>query len=231
MKSLFIVGNWKSNKGIAEAHDWLRQFNAKCQMPNAKWKDLAIVLCVPYTLLNFLHDQIKQLNLPIVLGAQDVSPFGDGAYTGAVSARQVKEFADWVIIGHSERRKYFGETDEVLAQKVAQAKTAGLNIIYCVSDENTVIPDGVDAVAYEPVWAIGTGKAETPEHANAVIAGVKAKTQIRSVIYGGSVTPDNVASFLAQPAIDGVLPGGASLDAGIFAALILASQGQALQTL
>jgi len=125
-----------------------------------------------------------------------------------------------VIIGHSERRKNFGETDDILAKKVQQAKSAGLKIIYCVPDGNTDVPQGVDVVAYEPVWAIGTGESDTPEHANTVVADIKATSQVHTVLYGGSVTPDNVASFVAQPDIDGALPGGASLNAGTFAALI-----------
>lgn len=230
MKSLLIAGNWKSNKGIAEAEEWLRQFNAKWQMTNSKWEDETVVLCVPFTLLQPMKEEIERLRLPIALGAQDVSPFGEGAYTGAVNGKQIKELAEWVIIGHSERRKYFGETDPVLAQKVTQAKTAGLQMLYCVSDEYTVIPDGVGAVAYEPAGAIGTGKAETPDQANTVIARIKAALDSRNqsspdsgnlrVMYGGSVTPDNAASFLAQPAIDGVLVGGASLDAHAFVLLL-----------
>ena len=227
MKSYLIAGNWKSNKTTNEAMEWLQKLSAISLGTRDSGQELSaknntFVLCAPYTLLFFMKQEIDRLQLPIALGTQDVSPFGDGAYTGAVSARQVKEFADWVIIGHSERRKYFGETDAILVQKVAKAKEAGLRVVYCVPDETTVVPWSVDVVAYEPVWAIGTGKAETPEHANAVIAAIKAKTQIAMVIYGGSVTPDNVASFLAQSAIDGVLPGGASLDAEKFAALLQA---------
>ena len=213
MKKLLIVGNWKSNKGIAEAHDWLE----KCKV---KWESATVVLCVPFTLLYPLKQEIDRLQIPLALGAQDVSPFPDGAYTGEVSARQIKEFADWVIIGHSERRKYFSETDEILIQKVDQAKSAGLHIIYCVPDKETTIPSGVDTVAYEPVWAIGTGKSDTPENAGEVIREIKVKSNITVVIYGGSVTQENVASFVSQEAIDGVLPGGASLDPEKFANLI-----------
>jgi triosephosphate isomerase len=205
MKPPLIVGNWKSNKTVVEAETWRGKFE------NVQKN---VVLCVGYTLLGVMKGG------PYELGAQDVSPFGAGAYTGEVSAAQVKEFADWVIIGHSERRKYFGETDELLAKKVLMAKEAGLKIIYCVQDEKTIVPTGVDVVAYEPVWAIGTGKSDTPENANSVITTIKAKSQVATVIYGGSVTPVNVASFTAQPAIDGVLPGGASLDPETFAALI-----------
>jgi len=224
VKPLLIAGNWKSNKTTVEATQWLRTF--QLAIPNVSKESTTIVLCAPYTVLGSIKWQIGASHLPIVLGAQDVSPYPDGAYTGEVSARIVKDVADWVIIGHSERRKNFGETDEMLAQKVIQAKTAGLKIIFCVPDAQTVVPEGVDAVGYEPVWAIGTGKSDTPENANDVIATIKAKSQVRTVIYGGSVTPENVASFVAQPAIDGVLPGGASLDAEKFARLCLAAVGK-----
>lgn len=219
MKRLFIAGNWKSNKTQSEAELWLNNFNAT-------WKDMTVVLCVPFTLLGTVKQEIEVKKLPILLGAQNVSPFPDGAYTGEVSARMVKELADWVIIGHSERRKNFNETDEILAKKVEQAKLAGLKIIYCVPDDATVVPLHVDVVAYEPVWAIGTGKTDTPENANSVIATIKAKSQVSTVIYGGSVTADNVASFVREPGIDGVLPGGVSLDAEKFMNLILAASAK-----
>lgn len=220
MGTILIAGNWKSNKTVQEAIAWLLEWNAKCQMGNAKWENATVVLCVPFTLLYLLKQEIDRLKLHITLGAQNVSPFPDGAYTGEVSARQVKELADWVIIGHSERRRYFGETDETLSQKVIQAKLAGLSIIYCVPDDVTVVPEGVDAVAYEPVWAIGTGKSDTPQNANQVIQSIKTKTHASCVIYGGSVTSENVASFIAESTIDGVLPGGASMDSEKFANLI-----------
>lgn len=208
MKNILIVGNWKSNKTQEEAKDWLTKFHAT---------QTNIVLCVPFTLLSVMKGG------PFMLGAQDVSPFGEGAYTGEVSARGIKEFADWVIIGHSERRKYFSETDELLAKKVEQAKSVGLKIIYCVPDDKTPVPSGVDVVAYEPVWAIGTGKSDTPENANEVITHIKANSQGALVIYGGSVTAENVASFISQSSIDGVLPGGASLDPEKFSNLIMAA--------
>ncbi len=216
MKHLFIAGNWKSNKTSGDASAWLEKFSAT-------WENATVVLCASFTILGPLQWQMKQKGLSIELAAQDVSPFGEGAYTGEVSGRQVKEYANWVLIGHSERRKHFGETDEVLAKKVEQAKLTGLKIIYCVQDANIAVPAGVDVVAYEPYFAIGTGQSDTPENANAVIAGIKAKTQVSTVIYGGSVTHENVASFISQESIDGVLPGGASLDPEKFAKLIEAA--------
>lgn len=222
MKKVLIAGNWKSNKGITEAQDWLRQF--KLQTSNLKLETTRVVLFAPYTLLYALKQEIDHLHLPIELGAQDVSSYPDGAYTGAVNARQIKELADWVLVGHSERRQYFGETDEILEKKANQAKKLSLKVIYCVPDDKTAIPIGVDVVAYEPVWAIGTGKSDTPENANTAISTIKAKTQVMTV-YGGSVTDQNVVSFLSQDAIDGVLPGGASLDPMKFGNLIKNAAG------
>lgn len=217
MKPLVIAGNWKSNKTTADALRWLQDFkNHMESIPTY----ITVVLCVPFTLLYTVKEAIHEYSLPLVLGAQNVSPFPDGAQTGEESARMVRDLAEWVIIGHSERRKNFGETDEILRQKVEQAKNVGLKIIYCVPNDSTVIPKNVDVVAYEPVWAIGTGKSDTPENANAVITNIKANSQVPTVIYGGSVTAANVASFVSQPSIDGVLPGGASLDPEAFADLI-----------
>jgi len=210
MKKLFIAGNWKSNKTIAEARDWLNAFHVEAT-------GITVVVCVPYTSLSGMASSLFEL------GAQNVSAFGEGAYTGEVTARQVKELARWVIIGHSERRKNFGETDEILTNKVKRAHEAGLQIIYCVPDENTLVPDGTEVVAYEPTWAIGTGKTDSPENANEVARNIKKKPAVQTVIYGGSVTPDNVKSFVSMDAIDGVLPGGASLDPQKFAQLIHAA--------
>ncbi len=220
MKSLFIAGNWKSNKTAHEAIEWVslfhREFAGK-QFPTG----LTAVICAPFTALASLNDALKNTKLPLGLGAQDVSAYDDGAYTGEVSARQVGEFAQWVIIGHSERRHHQRETDDELAQKVGKAKAADLHVIYCVPDAQTVVPAGVDVVAYEPVWAIGTGKADTPDNANGVCGQIQASTHAPLVIYGGSVTDQNVVSFVSMPHIDGVLPGAASLDARTFFRLLM----------
>lgn len=217
MKPLLIAGNWKSNKTVHEAMAWIEEFR---DLSVEIRENKTVIICPPFTALAPMKQEIEKLSLPITLGAQDVSPFPLGSYTGEVAASQLKELAEWVIIGHSERRKYLGETDALLARKAHEARDAGLKIIFCVPDEKTPVPDGVDAVAYEPVWAIGTGKAEDPKAANSIIEAIKRKFSIPIGIYGGSVTPENVATFVSQPAIDGVLPGGASLKADIFASLI-----------
>lgn len=209
MNSSFIVANWKSNKTLFEAEEWIKKFNANGEN---------IVICVPFTLLSAFNQP------PLNLGAQDVSMFDQGAYTGEVSAVQIKEFADWVIIGHSERRNYFNETDDMLQKKVEQAKKVGLKIIYCVPDATTFIPSGLDVVAYEPIWAIGTGESDTPENAETICGQIKQKSGTAQVIYGGSVTNENVASFVTQPHIDGVLVGSVSLEPRKFAALVANAQ-------
>lgn len=217
MKNIFIAGNWKSNKTIIESKEWLSKFVIQ------PTQNLTVVVLAPYTDLSPLSVEMKRNNMPFKLGAQNISKFDEGAYTGEVTGSMIKEVADWVIIGHSERRKYFGETDADLATKVEKAHAAGLKIIFCVPDDKTPIPVSCEVVGYEPVWAIGTGKTDSPQNANAVVASIKQKTGAAIVIYGGSVTADNVASFVATPSIDGVLPGGASLDPEKFSNLIHAA--------
>jgi triosephosphate isomerase (TIM) len=217
MKSIFIAGNWKSNKTFTEAKDWLDRFTVE------SLQNITLVVLAPYTDLFPFREEMKRKNSSFLLGAQNISKFGEGAFTGEVTGKMIKEAADWVIIGHSERRKYFGETDEDLSVKVEKAHAAGLKVIFCVPDDKTPVPASSDVVAYEPVWAIGTGKTDSPENANAVVAAIKSKTGAKTVIYGGSVTAENVASFIATPAIDGVLPGGASLDPVKFSSLIRAA--------
>ena len=215
MKHFFIAGNWKSYKLCDDAKAWFETFTTLVKSSAVPYDSVTAVLCPPYTLLSYAHKEIKTNALPILLGGQDVSPFGEGAYTGEISAKQLAEFAQWCIIGHSERRKNIGETDPLLIQKVSQAKAAGLKVIYCVQDESVFVPDGIDVIAYEPPWAISAvsgGIAQNPESANRVCEKIVAKHPEVPVIYGGSTTPDNVLAFVGQPAISGVLPGGASMD-------------------
>jgi triosephosphate isomerase (TIM) len=232
MKKLLLVGNWKSNKDVTESVTWLSSFFPKLQAVRGTMGESMVVVCAPFsdlypmkkTLDDYCVDP-SHANLPFMLGAQDVSPFVEGAYTGEVSARMLKELVDWVIIGHSERRKFLHENDEELFKEVIQAKSAGLRVLYCVPNLETAVPPGVDAIGYEPVWAIGTGKADTPENANQTLTNIKSKTGVSVVLYGGSVTADNVATYAAQPAIDGVLVGGASLDPDKFLTLVTKAIG------
>lgn len=221
MKQLIIAGNWKSNKTIAEAGMWMKAFAPHILSAKDTIKETIPLVCAPFLDLSVMNSIKKELALPVEIGAQDVSPFPEGAYTGEVSARMLKETCSWVIIGHSERRKLLGEKEDELFLETKQAKAAGLKVIYCVSDELMAIPPDVDVIGYEPTWAIGTGKTDTPENANKTVQKFKDKTGIHLAVYGGSITADNVAEFVKQPAIDGVLVGGASLDPEKFFTLIV----------
>ncbi len=217
MNNLFIVANWKSNKTLDEAKKWFDELDIS--QINLDGKE--IIICPPFTLLSFLKEEIDKRNLPINLGAQDVSGFGSGSYTGEVSVEELREFTQYVIIGHSERRKNFHEDDSLLAQKVSMSLSSNLTPIFCVSSPDMFIPQGVSLVAYEPLSAIGTGNADNPENADEVAAQIKKNNkQMTTVLYGGSVTPENVKSFTEMENIDGVLVGGASLDASSFSEIV-----------
>lgn len=227
MKKLFLVANWKSNKTSLEAKKWLTQVQrSKIKDPansagRQRSKEKEVIICPPFTLLSEMKALIEKKKLPIKLGAQNISPFGAGAYTGEIHAEQIKEFADYVIIGHSERRNNFGETDDMLSKKVKQAMAVGLTPIFCIQNETTPVPGGVNLAAYEPPTAIGTGNPDTPENAERVARAVKEKyPYIDYILYGGSVTQDNIRGFVEMENINGVLVGGVSLDALKFTALI-----------
>ncbi|MDO8657906.1 MAG: triose-phosphate isomerase family protein [Candidatus Levybacteria bacterium] len=208
MKELFIVANWKSNKNLIQAKDWVERFtNYDLRFTN---KD--VVICPSFVHLSVLKSYISDYKSNIKLGAQDISPFDNGAYTGEVCGSQIKEFADYVIIGHSERRKYFKEDEEILRKKVAMAISANLLPIFCVENPKMFIPEGVKIVAYEPIEAIGTGNPDTPENAEKTASEIKSNLNGIPVLYGGSITSENVKSFTQMQGIDGVLVGGASLD-------------------
>lgn len=208
----YIVANWKSNKTADEVEEWFDKIRVEFgKINSAKLNSLKIIICPPYVYLPLVKKLTIDFSLPFELGAQDVSPFGMGAYTGEVCAKMLTDFAKYVIVGHSERRNYFHEDDKFLGEKVKQINSMGLEAIFCIQDAETIVPEGVTIAAYEPVWAIGSGKADTPENAKQVISFVKQKSHVDNVLYGGSVTPENIKSYLAIGQIDGVLIGGASL--------------------
>ena len=223
MKKLFIVGNWKSYKTKSEAIEWFTQFT-NTSLVLADTENKIIILCPPFPLLATLEDliakSINNTNLNLKLGCQNVSSFEEGAYTGEVSAKLLSGFCKYVIIGHSERRTNFKETDDQLRRKVELTKRFNMTPIFCIQGKETIIPDGVDVVAYEPVSAIGTGKPDDPIDAEEVAGYVKEKYKVSVVLYGGSVNENDVTSFTNQPHIDGVLVGGASRDAISFTKII-----------
>lgn len=226
------------NKTVAEA----RELVAKIGAPLSAIQNVEKVICPPFTSLMALSEALNGTG--IGLGAQDLHWEEKGAFTGQVAANMVKEFCNYVIIGHSERRTYFGETDETVNKKVHAALKAGLTPIVCVGEtleqyESGLTSEvvrrqingglaGIDSttaaklvVAYEPVWAIGTGKASSKENAQDVhgkvvrpaLAGLFGESNAEAIriLYGGSVTAANAAEFFSQPDIDGALVGGASL--------------------
>jgi triosephosphate isomerase len=240
-----IAGNWKMFKTVAEAEEYLQAL-----LPRVSSATADIAVCTPFTALQASLDATRGSRIEVY--AQNMHEADSGAFTGEVSAPMLTELGvHGVVLGHSERRRHFNETDRVLQQKVAAALDAGLKPILCVGETeeerergdterklrqqvqealNGLDPERVAAVtiAYEPIWAIGTGKVATPEQAQEAIAFVRALVGDRSqeaaervrVLYGGSVKPDNAAELLALPDVDGALVGGASLDAGPFAAIV-----------
>lgn len=217
MKKALVVANWKSNKTELEARNWL---SAMSSLKDQDLSNKEIIVCPSFIHLSAMKTFIAEQKLPIKLGAQDISPFDEGSYTGEVNGKQIKEFAEFAIIGHSERRKNFFEKDEILFKKAELARQYGLIPIFCMQNKTAKVPKNIEIVAYDPTFAIGTGNPDTPENADDVAAYFKANFQVSGVLYGGSVTAANVNSFTQKPNIDGILVGKASLDAQEFYKLI-----------
>jgi triosephosphate isomerase (TIM) len=245
----FIAGNWKMHKTVAEAEQYIQALLPKV----AAVDGVEIVVCPPFLALQALVDSARGSQVGIY--AQTMHQADQGAFTGEVSAPMLSEIdVHGVILGHSERRQYYNETDKALQLKVPKALDAGLTPILCVGETEEErergeterklryqVQEGLEkvaperlpdvVVAYEPVWAIGTGLTATPEQAQEAIGFVRALVanfdkeaaqQVR-ILYGGSVKPDNAAELLALPDVDGALVGGASLEAESFAAIVAAA--------
>lgn len=244
-----VAGNWKMNKTVAEAKSWLARFLESYQ-PSPR---VEVQVYPSFTALHTMA--LLASDRSIKVGGQNIHEEERGAYTGEISAVQLREAgAEVVLIGHSERRLHAGETDAMLARKLTAAIHAGLQPVLCVGEnredrqaqrhEDVVglqIERGLAGwepsagipliIAYEPVWAIGTGMTATPQDAGAMHAHIRRRLEKLPVhipevriLYGGSVTPDNVAELFATPGIDGVLVGGASLDALGFLEIVRAAQ-------
>ncbi|OGE30947.1 hypothetical protein A2631_04680 [Candidatus Daviesbacteria bacterium RIFCSPHIGHO2_01_FULL_44_29] len=217
MKKIWIIANWKSNKNITEALTWISEVGPHLR-PR---EDIQIVVCPGFTELEEVHKSVLTGNFPIMVGSQDLSPFPPGAYTGEESAQELVGLVQLAILGHSERRLNFAETDEMIAQKVKQADKAGITPLVCVQSTQTPVPDGCRLVAFEPIEAIGSGQPDTPKDAEEVATSLKERYgPDLTVLYGGSVESRNVGSFIKQPDISGVLIGGASLDAREFVKIV-----------
>jgi triosephosphate isomerase len=245
-----IAGNWKMHKTETQAEDYIQALLPRVSSVSG----IDIAICVPFTDLRAMVDSARGSRVAVY--AQNMHHEPQGAYTGEISAPMLSELdVAGVVLGHSERRQLFGETDKTLALKTPAALAAGLLPILCVGEseqerdgdeterklrhqvgENlTAVPDEQLAevvIAYEPIWAIGSGRVATPEQAQEAIAFIRALVAGRSpaaaeqirILYGGSVKPDNAAELLALPDVDGALVGGASLDADAFAQIAAAAQ-------
>lgn len=244
MRKPIIAGNWKMNKTIKEGLEFIEEVKGQTE------GDVEVLVCAPFTLLKDLKLATKGTNIKI--GAQNMHYENSGAFTGEVSPANLVEIGmDYVIIGHSERREYYGETDETCNKKVLKAIEVGIDPILCCGEtleereadktmdkvKGQIVAGlaGVKAedlakvvIAYEPIWAIGTGKTATAEQANEVIAYIRQVVrdiygdladQVR-IQYGGSVKPANVAEIMGQSDIDGALVGGASLKPADFLGLL-----------
>ncbi len=216
-KKLWIIANWKSNKNIAEALAWVSEVGSKIP----RQESLKVVVCPAFTDIEEVKKAILVGNYPLLVGAQDISPFEDGPYTGEESARILSELADLAILGHSERRQNFNETDDMVADKAEQAINYKITPLVCVQDENTPVPESVQLVAYEPVFAIGTGNPDNADNAAAVATKLKQKhREDLEVLYGGSVTSENAKPFLQKEELAGLLVGKASLSAEEFIKIV-----------
>lgn len=215
-KNIWIVANWKSNETIQEALEWVSLVGPKIERRD----NLKVVVCPTFSAIEEVKKAVLVGSYPLMVGAQDLSPFEEGAYTGEEAASILKQFVDLAIIGHSERRQNFGETDEMVAKKVEQAIEHDIIPLVCVQGKETPIPEGVKLIAYEPIFAIGTGSPDTPANAKEVAKTFKQKYQDLEILYGGSVTSNNTKGFVMQETVSGVLVGGASLDAEEFTKII-----------
>jgi triosephosphate isomerase len=240
-RRIYVVANWKMNKMIAETAEFFQELKGS--------EDVSVVVCPPSQLLYPAHLLIKQLKRPVSLGAQNVHYAEKGAFTGEVSAAMLKDVGcEYVIIGHSERRQYAGEDNEMVRNKTSQAIETGLVPIICVGETleqknlgqteqvlRTQLLGGLKdidlsdfIIAYEPVWAIGTGQSATAEQAQQTHSFIRSvlrdvngdKADAISILYGGSVSEKNAAEFSRMADIDGVLVGGASLNAQTFTKII-----------
>ena len=212
-KCIWVIANWKSNKTISEAVEWIAEVGPRVP----KRKDVKVVVCPTFSALSEVKKAIQAGNFPIMVGSQDISSFGIGAYTGEEPAELLKPLVRLSIIGHSERRQNFSETDEMVDQKVKKTLENAITPLVCVQSEKTPVPEGCGLVAYEPIFAIGTGNADTPENASAIAQSLKSKYgESLEVLYGGSVNSDNINSFIDQSNISGVLVGKWSLDVDKF---------------
>lgn len=208
----YIIGNWKSNKNLREVTSWLDAYKEK-DLEIFK-SGVQIIIAPPYPFLLTVKDALKDTPW-IKIASQDISQFGAGTYTGAVSSHNLDGLIDFAIIGHSERRKHFEESNATVASKAELAKSSDIEPVICVRGKEDIIPDGTTYIAYEPPGAISTGDGKGDAASVSDVIQMRQTlgiTEKQKYIYGGSVNPLNIREYLENDQIDGVLPGGVSLD-------------------
>lgn len=212
----YVIGNLKSHKNLAEAHGWLEAFTSHDVA--SLDQNVSVVICPPSPFLLLFKEALASYS-HISIGSQDISQFGAGKYTGEMSAFTLRGIVTHALIGHSERRTYFHETNATVSAKVDQAQSMQITPVVLVRNEHDLIPDGVNMIAYEPVEAIGSGHNMSVED----VSTMKRKLgidQSKVFIYGGSVTSLNVRDYLSHTEIQGVLPGTSTLDPHEFYSLL-----------
>lgn len=218
----YFIANWKANKNINETQAWANEF-LKLQIPN---QDIKIIICPPFPLIFPLKKMLEnQKN--IYVGCQDISLFEDGTYTGEVTAHSLETLVAFAIIGHSERKKYFHESETNVQTKYALAKKYGIEPIYCVANADILYPPDIKFLCYEPPDAISKGDGRGNFASLDQILAAKQKLHVNSYtkfIYGGSVNKDNATEYLKSGEIDGFLIGGASLEPRHFFQIISATK-------
>lgn len=252
MRKFLIAGNWKMNAGPVEAKNLAGEINSWAKVNSFKSE---VVICPPYVSIPFVAKEFRSTECKV--GAQNVHNQDNGAYTGEISTSMLKELeCEFVIVGHSERREYFEESDELISKKTQKSLTDGLKPIVCVGEKlderksnshKKVVKYQVEAalngvsaeqaeylvIAYEPVWAIGTGETATPEQAQEMHHFIRSLLEEKwnkevsdsvRILYGGSMKPGNAKELLSQPDVDGGLIGGASLDSSSFTEIISISE-------
>ena len=249
MRKKIIAGNWKMYKTNSEAVSLVKQLKNK--LAKKPLKKTTVIVCPPFTALTRVSEELKGSKIEV--GAQNVFPIEEGAFTGEISPKMIKSTgAKYVIVGHSERRRYFKEDEKLINNKIKLALKHKLNVILCVGETleerkqnltQDIVANQIEwnlkgiktselkniVIAYEPVWAIGTGKTATPKQAQEVHAFIRelltemfsssVSVSVR-IQYGGSVKPANIAELMAKPDIDGGLIGGAALDADSFTQIV-----------
>lgn len=219
LRMKYIIANWKANKTFAEVQKWISTF-LQHNFDNIK-NSVHIVVCPPSPFIHYLYEETKSFDF-ISIGSQDVSQYEDGTYTGEVTAKSLSGLVSYAIIGHSERRSFFNETEELIKKKIDLAKKYSIEPILCVRNTSDTIYESVNFIVGEPPEAISDGSGKGKNLSLEKVLNMRNNLGIttQKYIYGGSVNETNITSYISNEHIDGILPGGASLDPDRFYSIV-----------